>query len=94
MAITKKDIPCGWSTACKRSFEKLNRTFTSVPILGHLNQERKILVETDAFNLVIARVHVQYDDKNILHLVVYFSKKHFPADFHHEIYQKEPFTMV
>jgi hypothetical protein len=47
------------------------------------------VVETDTFNLIIASVLSQYDNKDILHLVTYFSKKHSPAEINYEINDKE-----
>jgi hypothetical protein len=93
-ALTKKDTPFMWSTACKRSFERLKKSIISAPIHYHFDPERKILVETNTSNLVIARVLPQYDDNDILHPVAYFSKKHSPAEINYEIYDKELLAIV
>jgi hypothetical protein len=68
-----------WSTAGKRFFERLKRSFVSAPILGHFDPERKIVVETNSSYLVIAGVLSQYGDDDILHPVAHFSRKYFPA---------------
>jgi hypothetical protein len=82
-----------WSTACERSFERLKKSCVSARILRHFDPERKIVVETDASNLVVAAVPSQSDD-DILHPVAYFSRKHFPAEINYEIYDKELLTIV
>jgi hypothetical protein len=70
-------------------------SFVSAPILCHFNPERNIVVETDASNLVIARVLLQYDDNNdIPYLMAFFSRKHSPAEINYEIYDKEPLVIV
>jgi hypothetical protein len=94
MASTKKDTPFVWSTICDISFKRLNKSFVSAPILHHFDPERKIMVETDASDVVVARVLLQYDDNNILHPVVYFSSKHSPAEINYEIYDKELLEIV
>jgi hypothetical protein len=95
MALTKMDIPFVWSTACQKSFERLKKSFISASILHHFDPERKITVETDASNLVVTRVLLQYDDDDdILYLVAYFSKKHSPAKINYEIYNKELLAIV
>jgi hypothetical protein len=83
-----------WSTACQRSFKKLKKSFVSAPILCHFNPKRKIVVETDASNLVVTGVLSQYDNDNILHLVTYFSRKHSPAEINSEIYDKKLLAIV
>jgi hypothetical protein len=83
-----------WPTACRRSFERLKKSFVLAAILRHFDPERKIMVETDASNLIIVRVLSQYDHDNILHPVAYFSRKHSPAKINYEIYDKELLTIV
>jgi hypothetical protein len=72
----------------------LKNSFVSAPILCHFDLERKIVVETDAANLIVAGVLSPYDDNDILHPVPYFSRKHSPAKINHEIYDKEPLAIV
>jgi hypothetical protein len=72
----------------------LKKSFVSVPILRHFDPERKMVVETDASNLVIVRVLSQYDDNDILRPVAYFSRQYSPAEIHYEIYEKELLVIV
>jgi hypothetical protein len=52
----------------------LKKFFVSAPMLHHFDPERKIVVETDASNLVVARILSQDDnDNDIFHPVAYFS---------------------
>jgi hypothetical protein len=89
MALTKQGSPFVLSTTCERYFKRWKRPYISIPILGHFDLERKIILETDPFNLVITGVLSQYDDDNILHLVADFSRKHCSAAINYEIYNKE-----
>jgi hypothetical protein len=70
------------------------KSFVLVPILHHFDPERKIIVETNASNLVIARVLSQYGNDDILHPVAYFSRKHSPAMINYEIYDKRLITII
>jgi hypothetical protein len=72
----------------------LKKSFVSAPILHHFDGERKIVVETDASNLVIAGALSQYDNNDILHPVAHLSRKHFPAEINYEIYDKEFLAIV
>jgi hypothetical protein len=40
----------------------LKKSFVLAPIVRHFDPERKIMVETDVSNLIVARVLSQYDD--------------------------------
>jgi hypothetical protein len=94
MALPKKDTPFMWFTTCLRSFEKLKKSFVSIPIFCHFNPERKIVVETDTTNLLIVEVLLQYDHDNILHPVTYFSRKYSLAKINYEIYDKRFLAIV
>jgi hypothetical protein len=95
MALTKKDTPIVWSTAFERSFERLKMFFVLATILPHFDPEGKIVVETDASNLVVSGVLLQYDDDDdILHPVAYFSRKHSPPEINYEIYETELLAIV
>jgi hypothetical protein len=72
----------------------LKKSFISAPILHQFDPERKIVVEIDASNLIVARVLSQYDDRNILHPLTYFSRKHSPAEINYEIYDKELLAII
>jgi hypothetical protein len=48
----------------------------------------------DASDYVSAGMLSQYDDDNILHPIAYFSKKHSPAEYNYEIYNKELMVIV
>jgi hypothetical protein len=51
-------------------------------------------VETDASDYMSTGVLSQYDDKGILHLVTFFSKKYSPAEYNYKIYNKELMVIV
>jgi hypothetical protein len=68
--------------------------FKSVPILARFDPDHDVIVETDASDYISAVVLSVYDDDGILHLVTYFSKKHFPAECNYEIYDKELMAIV
>jgi hypothetical protein len=92
--LTRKNTRFVWTEECSRSFESLKQVFTTAPVLWHFNYDREIIVETDASDYVSAGVLSQYDDDGILHPVAFFSKKHSPAEYNYEIYDKELMVIV
>ena len=76
------------------SVKQLKHKFISASILMHFDAEREIIVETDALDYVSAGIMLQYNDNGILHPVAYFSKKHLPAEYNYEIYNKELIAII
>ena len=92
--LTRKDTPFIWNQEQEEAFQKLKDAFTSAPILRHFDWEKPIVVETDASDFVSAGVLSQPDEKDVLHPVAFFSKKHSPAECNYEIYDKELLAIV
>jgi len=59
-----------------------------------LDQDRDIVMETDASDFDSTAVLSQYDDEGTLHPVAFFSKKYSPAECNYEIYDKELMAIV
>jgi len=68
--------------------------FTTAPALRHFDQEREVIIETDASNYVSAGVLSERDDEGVLHPVAYYSKKHSPAECNYDIYDKELMAII
>lgn len=60
----------------------------------HFDPEKGIIVETDASDYVSAGVLSQHDDAEVLHPMVFYSKKHAPAECNYEIYGKELLAII
>jgi len=52
------------------------------------------VIEIDALNYVFKDILSQYDENEILHSIVYFSKKHNSVECNYEIYDKEFMIIV
>jgi len=59
---------------------------TTAPVLAHFDYKKDIVLEIVASSYVSARVLSQYEDQGILDPVVFFSKKHIPAEGNYDIY--------
>ena len=60
----------------------------------HYDPDKKIFIKTDALDFVSEGILSQYDDNKILYLIVYFFKKHNPAECNYEIYNKKLMAIV
>ena len=51
-------------------------------------------MKTDASDYVSEEILSQYDENDVLYSVIYFFKKHSPAEYNYEIYNKELMTII
>jgi len=66
----------------------------NTPILGHFDQDRPAMIETDASDFAIGAVLSQkFEDGNI-HPCAFLSKKMSPAQFNYDVFDKEMLAIV
>ena len=92
--LSRKDVPFIWTTECQAAVDTIKTTFSTVPILWHFDQDRKIILKTNTSDYVSAGILLQYDDNGILHPVAFFSKQYTQAKCNYEIYDKELMAIV
>jgi hypothetical protein len=63
-------------------------------ILRHFDQTRETILEIDSFDYVNDEVFSQYDDEEVLHSIVFYSKNMFSAECNYEIYDKELLIII
>jgi len=92
--LTKKTEKWEWNDEAGRAFEELKQRFTSAPILAHLDAQKPVIIETDAYDFTIGAVLSQRDDERRLHPVAFHSRKFQPAEINYEIHDKELLAVV
>ncbi len=63
-------------------------------VLKHFNSIRKVILKTDFSDYVNDKVLSQYDDENILHSMIFYSKNIFLAKCNYEIYDKKLLIII
>ncbi len=66
----------------------------TVFILKHFNSIKEVILKTDFSNYVNSEVLSQYNDEEILHLVIFYSKNMIFTECNYEIYDKELLTII
>ncbi len=92
--LTWKDHSFEWTEICQMIFEKLKQQMTTVFILKHFDSIREAILKTNFLNYVNDEVLSQYDDEDILHSVIFYSKNMIFAECNYEIYDKEFLTII
>ncbi len=67
---------------------------TTALVLKHFNLIREVILKMNFLNYVNDEVLSQYDDEDILHSVIFYSKNMISAEYNYEIYDKELLTIV
>ena len=67
---------------------------TEVSILRHFDQNKETILETDSFNYVNDDLLSQYNDKETLHSIIYYSKNLSLAECNYEIYNKKLLAII
>jgi len=75
-------------------FEKLKQQMTTALFLKHFDSIREAILKMNFLNYVNDEVLSQYDDKDILHSVIFYSKNMISAECNYEIYDKELLTII
>ncbi len=63
-------------------------------ILKHFNSIREVILKTNFLNYVNDEVLSQYDDENILHSMIFYSKNMIFTECNYEIYDKELLIII
>lgn len=86
--LTGKDVKFKWSQKCQCAFEMLRGAFVTAPVPTHFHWTKKMVVKTNASDLVSANVLSQQGKDRVLHPMAFYSKKYCPAEANNEIYDK------
>ncbi len=92
--LIQKKIIFEWNEVYQIVFDHMKRRMIKTFILRHFNQTRETILEIDSFNYVNDEVLFQYDDEEVLHLIVFYSKNMFSAECNYKIYDKELLIII
>ncbi len=72
----------------------MKRCMTETSILRHFDQTRDFILKIDSFNYVNDEVLSQYDDEDVLHSIVFYSKNMSSAECNYKIYDKKLLIII
>ncbi len=92
--LTQKKIIFEWNKVCQIVFDYMKRCMIETSILRHFDQTCETILEINSFNYVNDEVLSQYDDEEVLHSIVFYSKNMSSAECNYEIYDKELLIII
>ncbi len=92
--LTWKDTSFVWNKVCVEVFDNLKKQISLISVLCHFNVKRQAILKIDAFNYVKDNILSQYNDENVLHSIVFYSKSMISAECNYHIYDKKLLTII
>ncbi len=92
--LTWKDTSFVWNKVCIEVFDNLKKQISSISVLCHFNVKCQAILKINAFNYVKDKILSQYDDENVLHSIVFYSKSMISAECNYHIYDKKLLTII
>jgi len=92
--LIQKDHFFEWTEIYQMIFEELKQQMMTAFILKHFNSIREAILKTNFSNYVNDEVLSQYDDEDILHSMIFYSKNMIFAECNYEIYDKKLLTII
>ncbi len=72
--LTRKDMSFVWNEVCVQAFRNLKKQISFASVLCHFDLKRQTILKINALNYVKDEILSQYDDKNVLHSMIFYSK--------------------
>ncbi len=92
--LTQKDYLFEWTKICQMIFEESKQQMMIVFVLKHFNSIRETILKMNFLNYVNDEVLSQYNDEDILHSMIFYSKNMIFTECNYEIYDKKLLIII
>ncbi len=92
--LTWKNTSFVWNEVCVEVFDNLKKQISSTSVLRHFNVKHQAILKINAFNYVKDDILSQYNDENVLHSIVFYSKSMISAKCNYHIYDKKLLAII
>ncbi len=92
--LTRKNISFVWNEICIQVFDNLKKQVSLISVLRHFDLKRQTILKTDASNYVKDEILSQYNDKKVLHSMIFYSKSMILAEINYHIYDKKLLVII
>ena len=92
--LTKKGVKWEWSDACEKAFITLRDAITKYPVLRAPDPNKNFILHTDASDVALGGILMQYDDDDNLHPIAYASKTLNDAQRNYSVSDREALAIV
>lgn len=93
-ALLKKGAKFLWNGPVDKAFQKLNRSFTSAPILAHFDENADVTLETDASAGAIGGVLSQVGPDGLMRPVAFMSRTLTNVERNYDVHDRELLAII
>ncbi len=92
--LTRKNTSFVWNEICVQVFDNLKKQVSLISVLRHFDLKRQTILKTDASNYVKDEILSQYNDKKVLHSMIFYSKSMILTEINYHIYDKKLLVII
>ena len=92
--LTRKDTFFVWNKVCVQAFRNLKKQISFASVFCHFNLKRQTILKINALNYVKDEILSQYNNENVLHLMIFYSKSMILAEINYHIYDKKLLIII
>ncbi len=92
--LTRKNTSFVWNEVCIWAFRNLKKQISFASVLCHFNFKRQTILKINALNYVKDEILSQYNDENVLHSMIFYSKSMILAEINYHIYDKKLLIII
>ncbi len=92
--LTRKDTSFVWNEVCIQAFRNLKKQISFASVLRHFNLKRQTILKINASNYVKDEILSQYNNENVLHSMIFYSKSMILAEINYHIYDKKLLIII
>ena len=92
--LTRKNTSFVWNEICVQVFDNLKKQVSLISVLRHFDLKRQAILKINALNYVKGEILSQYNDKKVLHSIIFYSKSMILAEINYHIYDKKLLVII
>ncbi len=92
--LTRKNTSFVWNEICVQVFDNLKKQVSSTSVLRHFDLKWQAILKIDASNYVKDEILSQYNDDDVLHSIIFYSKSMILAEINYHIYDKKLLIII
>jgi len=92
--LTRKDTSFVWNEVCVQAFRNLKKQISFASVLCHFDLKHQAILKINASNYVKGEILSQYNDENVLHSMIFYSKSMILAEINYHIYDKKLLIII
>ncbi len=92
--LIRKDTFFVWNEVCIQAFRNLKKQISFASVFCHFNLKCQTILKINALNYVKDEILSQYNNKKVLHSMIFYSKSMIFAEINYHIYDKKLLIII